>query len=129
MDAMLSRFRSEHALNNLEELDGFFAALICSPETAKPSEYLPEIWAGEMADDEAFDDRQELQDFPESTDATLEQHCPNTRIRGNFRSFVISRTKKVPLMATTGHADSCVALTCIMKAGKNCSRMKNMEVH
>jgi uncharacterized protein len=63
MDAMLSRFRSEFAMNNAEEIDGFFAALICSPETAKPSQYLPEIWGGEMADDEAFDGRQELQDF------------------------------------------------------------------
>ena len=26
-------------------------------ELAKPSEYLPEIWGGEMADDEAFADR------------------------------------------------------------------------
>ena len=43
LDTMLSRFRSEDALNNLEELDGFFAALICSPEIAKPSQYLPEI--------------------------------------------------------------------------------------
>ena len=51
-------------MNNLEEIDGFFAALICSPDVAKPSEYLPEIWGGgEMADDEAFADRQELQDF------------------------------------------------------------------
>jgi uncharacterized protein len=63
MDAVLSRFRSEYAMNNLEEIDGFFAALICSLEIAKPSQYLPEIWGGEMADDEAFDDRQELQDF------------------------------------------------------------------
>jgi Uncharacterised protein family (UPF0149) len=30
-------------MKNLEEIDGFFAALICSPELAKPSEYLPEI--------------------------------------------------------------------------------------
>jgi len=63
LDTMLSRFRSEDALNNLEELDGFFAALICSPEIAKPSEYLPEIWGGEIADDEAFADQQEWQSF------------------------------------------------------------------
>jgi uncharacterized protein len=62
IDAVLSRFRSEHAINNLEEVDGFFAALICSPDFAKPSEYFSEIWGGEMADDEAFADRQELQD-------------------------------------------------------------------
>jgi uncharacterized protein len=63
MDTMLSRFRSERAMNNIKEIDGFFAALICSPELAKPSEYLPEIWGGEMADDESFDDRHQFQDF------------------------------------------------------------------
>jgi len=60
---VLSRFRSESAMKNVEEIDGFFAALICSPELAKPSQYLPEIWGGEMADDEAFADRKEAQDF------------------------------------------------------------------
>jgi uncharacterized protein len=63
LDAVLSRFRSEYAMNNLEEIDGFFAALICSPDVAKPSDYLPEIWGGEMSEYEAFADRQELQDF------------------------------------------------------------------
>jgi hypothetical protein len=32
MDAILSRFHSEDAMHNAEEVDGFFAALICSPE-------------------------------------------------------------------------------------------------
>jgi len=63
MDAMLSRFRSAYAMNNREELDGFLAALICSPDIAKPSEYLPEIWGGEMTYDEAFVDREQLMDF------------------------------------------------------------------
>ena len=63
MDAILSRFHSQYALNNADKVDGFFAELICSPEIAKPSEYLPEIWGGEMADDEAFIDREQLLDF------------------------------------------------------------------
>src|SRR5215467_11810554 len=46
-----------------EEIDGFFAALICSPDFAKPSEYLPEIWGEEMSYDEAFIDREQLLDF------------------------------------------------------------------
>src|SRR6266403_3566887 len=62
MDAILSRFHSEDAIHNAEEVDGFFAALICSPEIAKPNEYLAEIW-GAMANDEAFADEQELQEF------------------------------------------------------------------
>ena len=62
MNAILSRFHSEDAMNNAEEVDGFFAALICSPEIAKPNEYLAEIW-GEMTDDEAFAGEQEFQEF------------------------------------------------------------------
>src|SRR4051794_9355653 len=49
---------------NLEQLDGFFAALICGPDLVRPSEYLPEIWGGgEMADEEAFSSRQQLKNF------------------------------------------------------------------
>ncbi len=35
---------------NLEELDGFFAALIAGPEVVMPSEYLPEVFGGEMSE-------------------------------------------------------------------------------
>jgi uncharacterized protein len=35
---------------NIEELDGFFAALIAGPETVMPSEYYPEVFGGEMTD-------------------------------------------------------------------------------
>jgi uncharacterized protein len=61
MAAVLNRFHGERAMN-LEMLDGFFAALICSPDMVPPSEYLPEIWGGDMPD-EALSDRGELQTF------------------------------------------------------------------
>jgi uncharacterized protein len=35
---------------NLEELDGFFAALIAGPEAVMPSEYLPKVFGGDMSD-------------------------------------------------------------------------------
>jgi uncharacterized protein len=35
---------------NVEELDGFFAALISGPETVMPSEYYREVFGGEMSD-------------------------------------------------------------------------------
>ncbi len=35
---------------NVEELDGFFAALIAGPETVMPSEYYREVFGGEMSD-------------------------------------------------------------------------------
>jgi uncharacterized protein len=62
MAYVLSRFRDEHAMN-LEKLDGFFAALICGPAYVQPSECLPEIWGGEMADEEAFSSQQQRKDF------------------------------------------------------------------
>jgi len=34
---------------DLEELDGFFAALHCCPELVPPSEYLPEVLGTEGA--------------------------------------------------------------------------------
>src|SRR5947199_8334287 len=35
---------------NIEELDGFFAALVAGPETVMPSEYYPHIFGGTMED-------------------------------------------------------------------------------
>ena len=37
-------FTGEDAMHNAEEVDGFFAALICSPEIAKPNEKSGEKW-------------------------------------------------------------------------------------
>ena len=34
----------------VEQLDGFFAALIAGPDTVMPSEYYPEVFGGEMSD-------------------------------------------------------------------------------
>ena len=63
LETCLSRFKSDRAMN-LEEVDGFFTALICSPEITPPSVYLNEIWGGgEMPDDEIFNTSEELQRF------------------------------------------------------------------
>jgi uncharacterized protein len=48
---------------NLEMLDGFFAALICGPDDVPPSEYLPEIWGGDMVNEAAFPTKPILQEF------------------------------------------------------------------
>jgi uncharacterized protein len=40
LSSVLNRFRDDHAMN-LEELDGFLAALICGPAHVHPSDYLP----------------------------------------------------------------------------------------
>ena len=46
LEAILRSLPGEDAMN-LEEMDGFFAALICAPVTVPLSEYLPQIWGGD----------------------------------------------------------------------------------
>ena len=117
VDTILSRFHSENAIHNAEELDGFFAALICSPEIAKPSEYSPEIW-GEMADDEAsLIDKKRRISWVYSFDIGTTLSASSKK--GMYLLLYYLWMKKAPLVPTTGHAASCVARTCIMKAGKN----------
>src|SRR5271165_7440731 len=45
----LKRCKGGRAMN-VEQLDGFFAALIAGPETVMPSEYYSEVFGGEMSD-------------------------------------------------------------------------------
>lgn len=48
---------------NLEQLDGFFAALIAGPETVMPSEYYPEVFGGEMLEACEFGSLDEAKDI------------------------------------------------------------------
>jgi uncharacterized protein len=50
---ILDRFGDKRAMN-LEQINGFLAALVCGPEDIPQSEYLPEIWGDDMVDEEAF---------------------------------------------------------------------------
>jgi uncharacterized protein len=38
------RLSSDKRAMNLEQIDGFLAALVCGPDDILQSEYLPEIW-------------------------------------------------------------------------------------
>jgi uncharacterized protein len=48
---------------NVEELDGFFAALVAGPEIVMPSEYLPEVFGAEMSDAHEFGSLEEANDI------------------------------------------------------------------
>lgn len=49
LNEFLRKSKGGHAMN-IEEVDGLFAALIAGPEVVPPSEYLPEVFGGEMSD-------------------------------------------------------------------------------
>jgi uncharacterized protein len=59
---------------NLEQLDGFFAALIAGPEIVMPSEYYSEVFGGEMSDTCEFGSLDESQRNLGAHDAALEHH-------------------------------------------------------
>jgi uncharacterized protein len=48
---------------SLEELDGYFCALICCPEVVPPSEYLPYVWGDEHIGNGAFKSVEEAQEI------------------------------------------------------------------
>src|SRR3989442_807361 len=48
---------------NVEQLDGFFAALIAGPETVMPSEYYREVFGGEVSDTCEFRSLDEANDI------------------------------------------------------------------
>ena len=45
---------------NIEELDGFFAALVAGPETVMPSEYYPHLFGGTIEESCEFDSLEEV---------------------------------------------------------------------
>ena len=44
---------------NIEELDGFFSALIAGPETGAPIEYMPELFGSETPEPRQFESLEE----------------------------------------------------------------------
>jgi uncharacterized protein len=62
MHEILERFGDKRRMN-LEQLDGFLAAMLCGPYEVPQSEYVTEIWGDNIADWEAFTAHGMLQDF------------------------------------------------------------------
>jgi uncharacterized protein len=53
LSGVLERFGGKDAMN-VEQLDGFLAAVICCPSEISETEYLPEIWGDETISEKAF---------------------------------------------------------------------------
>jgi uncharacterized protein len=59
---VLKHFGAKHAMN-IEQIDGFLAALICCPSDIPKSEHLPVIWGADMINEETFAAQPMLEDF------------------------------------------------------------------
>jgi uncharacterized protein len=62
LKAILGSFPSTNAMN-LEELDGFFCALACSPEDVAPEDFFPPVWGTVEDADALFPDLKAAQEF------------------------------------------------------------------
>jgi len=62
LSSALERFGDKRPMN-LEQLDGFLAALVCGPEIVLPSEYLPQIWGDDLVSGDRLITRPIFQDF------------------------------------------------------------------
>jgi len=60
LDSFLRSIKNCRAMS-LEEMDGFFTALICGPEMVSPSECLPYVWGNELSNDGVFQSLEEAQ--------------------------------------------------------------------
>ncbi len=88
--AILGRFSGENAMD-LEEMDGFFAALICGPVTVPPSVYLDEIWGGRPA--------------PFATEAKLREFLNLGMRHWNFIARALASPDLVFIPRLVGEAD------------------------
>ena len=62
LDAFLDNTKNSRAMN-LEQIDGFFTALVCGPEVVMPGEYLPYVWGNEQTQDGIFENLEEAQEI------------------------------------------------------------------
>ena len=62
LSATLARFGNDRAMN-VEELDGFLAALVCGPDLVLPSEFLSEICGCDLHVEGAAVDRRNYRTF------------------------------------------------------------------
>ncbi len=62
----LMRYGHDDSILDVSELDGFFAALACAPNTVLPSRWMPAIWGGEDKTP-AWQDKDEIDAFSSAT--------------------------------------------------------------
>ena len=62
LGAFLRQTKNDRAMN-LEEMDGFFTALVCGPGMVLPGEYMPYVWGSEQSKGGIFDTLEEAQEI------------------------------------------------------------------
>ena len=72
IDFYFMQYGHDDSVLDVSELDGFFAALACAPDTILPSHWMPAIWGGEEQAP-AWQGKQETNDFTRAVFALYNQ--------------------------------------------------------
>jgi yecA family protein len=113
MHDILERFGDKRAMN-LEQLDGFLAALLCGPDEVPQSEYLREIW-GERNED-AFTAQPILQDFAYLITRHRDAIAHTLQSGDVFTPLLLADEHGVS-RGNIGQVVSCVEWSCATKIG------------
>ena len=88
-DYYLTRYGHDDSILDTSELDGFFSALACAPNTIMPSRWMPAIWGGEELAPQ-WQTKKELEDFTRTVFILYNHviHCLN---EDNFQALFLER--------------------------------------
>ena len=89
IDYYLTQYGHDESILDTSELDGFFTALACAPNTIMPSRWMPAIWGGEELAPE-WQTKKELEDFTRAV-FTLYNHVMHCLNEDDFQALFLER--------------------------------------
>jgi len=92
LDFYLMRYGHDDSILDVSELDGFFAALGCAPDTIMPSRWMPAIW-GDTEQAPEWQDKQEIDDFTRAAFALYNQVMQDMN-NGDYEALFLEREAK-----------------------------------
>jgi len=89
IDFYFMQYGHDNSVLHVSELDGFFAALACAPDTVLPSRWMPAIWGGEDQAP-AWQDKQEINEFTRVV-FTLYNHVMQSMNEDDYEALFLER--------------------------------------
>ena len=91
----------------------------------RPSEYLPEIWGGDIADEEAWESREQLQEFMELV--TQHWNTINRKLQAGdvYLPILLEDDARRRPCERLGDRLACAACHCVITIGRNSSGARN----
>ena len=122
---ILDRFGDKRAMN-LEQIDGFLAALVCGPDDIPQSEYLPEIWGDGMVNEAAFAGQPILQVFVSLIMRHRDAIAHTLRTDAVYTPLLLQDQDGL-LVVTIGQMGLCVGWSCVDNFGLRLLTTTNKE--